>query len=88
MTQKMYIGPTVPGVVEKNRIFTDKLPEQVQKLKEENISFSRLIVPVDQLIAARTELHTKGSVLAVCYSKVEKGLWKDYGQKGRENGRI
>lgn len=74
MIPRMYIGPTIPGVVEKNRIFSGALPEQVQKRKEENISFSRLIVPMDQLIAARTELDTKGSVLAVCYSKVKKGL--------------
>lgn len=72
MKQKMYIGPTIPGVVVKNRIFKDKLPEKVQELAEKDISFSRLLVPMDDLIMARAELKDKSSVLAVSYEKVKK----------------
>lgn len=72
MKQKMYIGPTIPGVVVKNRIFKDKLPKKVQELAEKDVSFSRLLVPMDDLIVARAELKDKNSVLAVSYEKVKK----------------
>ena len=31
MTQKIYIGPTVPGVVTNGTIFKDKLSEHVER---------------------------------------------------------
>lgn len=74
MTQKMYIGPTIPGVVTQNRIFKDVLPERVQKRCEEDVFFKRLIVPVDNLLAARMELQDKSSVLAVSFNRVEKSM--------------
>ena len=33
MMQKIYIGPTIPGVVTNGTIFKDKLPEHIEKTK-------------------------------------------------------
>lgn len=69
--QCMYIGPTVPGIVEKNRIFRGTLPERVRKEADGNPSFARLIIPVDDLVTARRQLSVKGSVLAVSFEEIQ-----------------
>ena len=72
--QVMYVGPTIPGLVEKNRIYLGELPEKIQKRVESDRSFARLFVPVDDLVAARQMLTDKTSVLSVSYRKVLKEL--------------
>lgn len=72
MKNRIYIGPDVPGTVQTNRIFRDKLPDKVAALAEENLSFARLIVPVDELAAARQNLLKQGSVLAVSFERVKQ----------------
>ena len=52
MTQKMYLGPTVPGLVKENVIYKDELPEAVKKRAETDKSFARLLVP---MISGRKE---------------------------------
>ncbi len=70
MTQKIYIGPSIPGVIEQNRILREILPEKVQERAREDKAFERLLVSPDELIAARSQLDEKGSVLAVSFLKV------------------
>lgn len=72
--QQMYIGPTVPGVVTKNRIYIGKLPDNVEDRKSKDPYFSNLFIPVDQLVTARQNLQDKNSVLAVSYLKVLNSL--------------
>lgn len=72
--QVIYIGPTIPGLVERNRIYLGHLPEEVTQRRIEDPYFGRLFVPVDQLITARQEMETPGSVLAVSFKKVSESL--------------
>lgn len=74
MTQKMYLGPTVPGLVKANTIFKDELPERVKKHAEEDKNFARLLVPMDNAMEARKELEVQGSVLAVAYTEIIRSL--------------
>ena len=74
MEQIMYIGPTIPGVVERNRIFRGKLPDEVEKRAKEDRYFKNLLIPVDKLITARQELSKKGSVMAVSFLKISNSL--------------
>ena len=82
MKNRIYIGPDISGTVQTNRIFRDKLPDKVEALAEENTSFARLIVPVDELVAARQNLLKQGSVLAVSYEKAKQINGRQR-QKGR-----
>lgn len=80
MNQRIYIGPTIPGLVEKNRIFRDydKIPENIQQLADRDKCFARMFIPPDKLITARKELASKGSVLAVSYCIVSSGINNRY----------
>ena len=53
MTQKIYIGPTIPGVVTNGTIFKDKLPEHIEKKAEENKNIARLIIPIGDVLEAK-----------------------------------
>lgn len=75
--QQMYIGPTVPGVVTKNRIYIGNLPDKVEERKSKDPYFSNLFIPVDQLVTARQNLQDKNSVLAVSCLKVLNSLKED-----------
>ncbi len=74
MTQKMYLGPTVPGLVKENEIFRDELPDGIARRVETDKNFARLFVPMDRIMDARRQLQTEGSVLSAAYSGVAKGL--------------
>lgn len=72
--QQMYVGPTIPGVVTKNRIYIGKLPTKVEDRKSKDPYFANLLIPVEQLVTARQKLQEKTSVLAVSYLKVMNSL--------------
>lgn len=75
--QQMYVGPTVPGVVTKNRIYIGKLPDKVEERKSKDPYFANLLIPVEQLVTARQKLQETTSVLAVSYLKVLNSLKED-----------
>lgn len=70
--QVVYIGPTLPGIAEKNRIYLGRLPTQAREMARQNLYFKRLFVPVSRLIEARKELASRGSVLAVAYARIQE----------------
>lgn len=68
----VYIGPTIPGTVISGTIFNNGYPEKLKKAVEEKKALSMLLVPVYELAKARQDLKVSGSVLQVCYKKVEE----------------
>lgn len=66
----MYIGPTIPGTIRKNEVFRDKIPDRIKKA--DNPDMEKLIIPIDNVIAARETLNDRHSVLAVTYSNILK----------------
>lgn len=71
MKQVMYIGPAIPGLVKKDTVFKDGLPEKIKKVAENNKNFARFFIPVGKIPVAKKQLGTEGSVLAVSYASVE-----------------
>lgn len=74
MTQKMYLGPTVPGLARENIIFRDKLPEKVAERADVDVDFARLLVSMEEVMSARKQLAIQGSVLDVSYQNVLRSL--------------
>lgn len=74
MKQKMYIGPTVPGLIRENVIFRDELPKAVFDRMGKDKCFKRLIIPMDDVMDAEKQMEQEGSVLSVAYETVKKTL--------------
>lgn len=74
MKQKMYIGPTVPGLIRENVIFRDELPKAVSDRMGKDKCFERLIIPMDDVMDAEKQMEQEGSVLSVAYETVKKTL--------------
>lgn len=70
MMQRMYIGPTIPGVVKNGTVFIDELPKQLAEMSEKLPSINNLVIPIDGITGAIKALHEQGSVEDVSYSKM------------------
>ena len=70
----MYIGPSIPNVVQASTVFKDGiLPETLKKCVEEKPYMKKLLVPLAELPAAMKEL--KGnSALSTIYRKVKNEI--------------
>lgn len=82
MKQVMYLGPTMPGVVQENAVFKDGLPKAVSEMADSDKNFSRLLVPVGKVMEAKKQLKMEGSVLLVAYKNVGKNLSPGKEKKG------
>ena len=67
----VYIGPTIRGHMMAGTIYRDGLPEAEAAFVEAHPVLRRLVVPVEDLAAARAELKRPGSALAVLYGKAK-----------------
>ncbi len=74
MNQRMYLGPTVPGIVKENEIFNGELPKEAEDRAMKDKHFARLFVPMDEVMGARQKMQVEGSVLSIAYANVEKSL--------------
>ncbi|RDY28654.1 hypothetical protein [Lachnotalea glycerini] len=68
---KVYIGPTIEHIVTKNTVFNNGLPKFLSDEMERQPLINNLIIPIDQLAAARTELRNQGSTLSILYGKIK-----------------
>ena len=69
---RVYIGPTIPGVVLAGTVFNNGYPVKLKEAIETQKALSMLMVPASGLAKARQELKRAGSVLKVCYEKVKE----------------
>lgn len=70
MTQSMYIGPTIPGIVRSNTIYMGELPNRLKELIGELPVINSLIVSIEALTEAKKALAEQGSVENVAYERV------------------
>nr|DAG59550.1 MAG TPA: hypothetical protein [Caudoviricetes sp.] len=70
MTQSMYIGPTIPGIVRSNTIYMGELPNRLKELIGELPVINSLIVSIEALPEAKKALAEQGSVENVAYERV------------------
>lgn len=67
----MYIGPSIPNVVQASTVFKDGiLPEALKKCVEEKPYMKKLLVPLAELSAAMKELNGN-SALSSIYRRVK-----------------
>ncbi len=69
----MYVGPTIPGMVVKNRTYIG-IPGKAQEKMKEDLYFANLFVKTSDLLKARQSLQDANSVLSVSYQQVLKSL--------------
>ncbi len=73
----MYIGPELEGITRANQIFNYE-PEAIKAAAEKVEPLSRyLFVDLDNIVSAKKELHTKGSLLFLAYEKTIKTISKE-----------
>lgn len=73
----VYIGASIPGMVQSNTVYNNGVPEELVKLGMERPAVKNLIVPVEKLAAAKKEIGIVNSALRICFDTV-----KDYVRKG------
>ena len=66
--QRMYIGPSIPGIVKYGTVFIGDLPAA------EIGSINNLVIPIDGITAAKKALSEPGSVENVSFSRIENYL--------------
>lgn len=74
MKQTMYLGPSVPGLIQEGVIYRGDLPERVQERAQKDKDFARLLVSMDRAMEALKEVKNKGTVLYVAYVNVWDGM--------------
>lgn len=72
--QRMYIGPSIPGIVKYGTVFIGGLPGELTKKVAEVGSIDNLVIPIDGITAAKKALSEPGSVENVSFSRVENYL--------------
>lgn len=72
MTNTMYIGPSIRGVVRHGAAFSGGLPSRVQKLADAKPIINNLIVPVSDLADAIKRSNEEGTAVAVAYDRISE----------------
>ena len=72
MTNTMYIGPTVRGIVKHGAAFSGGLPARLEKLADAKPIIRNLIVPVSDLADAVRRSNEEGSAVAVAYDRISE----------------
>lgn len=70
MTNMLYIGPSIRGVVRYGSVFSGGIPARLEKLAEKKPIIKKLIVPVSEMEEAVRSSREEGSVIAVAYDRV------------------
>ena len=76
MTNVMYIGPPMRGIVRKNQMFTAYPTEVVERAKEVSKLSEHLFIGMDDIIEAKKELKRKDSFLNIAIKQVSKEVTK------------
>ena len=72
MTNTLYIGPSIRGVVKHGAAFSGGLPARVQKLADAKPIINNLIVPVSDLADAIKRSNEEGTAVAVAYDRISE----------------
>jgi len=72
MTNNMYIGPSIRGVVKHGSVFSGGLPARLEKLAAAKPIVKNLMVPVSELADTIRLSNEEGSAIAVAYDRVSE----------------
>ena len=76
MTQRIYIGPAIPGVVKKGAVFIGGLPKRLNEVAAKVPAIQNLVVPINEITEKRKAISEQGSIENVSYGRVEQYLLK------------
>lgn len=74
MMQRMYIGPSIPGIVKYGTVFIGNLPEDLTKKAAEMKCINNLVIPIERITDAKKALSDPGSVENVSFNRIEDYL--------------
>lgn len=69
----IYVGPSFTGA-KRFTVYLNGLPEELEEKTEKDPVFKGLVLPVEELAGANTELARQGSGLNILYQEAEKKL--------------
>jgi len=71
VTTSIYVGPSIPGgALQQNAVFTSDLPVFAKEETEKCPFIKELIVPINELSLATSNLSVKGTKENIMYNKV------------------
>ena len=76
MTNVMYIGPPIRGIVREGQVFPDDPVAVKEKAANVSVLTKYLFVGMDDIVAAKNELERDFSFLDICYGRVSKEVDK------------
>ncbi len=68
----VYCGPTLPGIARRFSIYTNGIPVALEAKAAEIPAISALILPLDELPAARTQLNAGAGLLYSIYTEAQR----------------
>lgn len=68
--QVMYMGPAIRGIVKNGAVFTAGIPKKLEKLAEKKPIIRQLIIPLSEIVQAKKDLDTEGSVTSAAYDRI------------------
>jgi len=68
--QVMYMGPAIRGIVKNGAVFTAGIPKKLEKLAEKKPIIRKLIIPLSEIVQAKKDLDTEGSVTSAAYDRI------------------
>lgn len=71
---KIYVGPTIRGIADKNTIFSDGIPKEAEELKKKLPIFGNLFVPVIDAPKAQKMIKEKKGYAYTAYQETLKFL--------------
>lgn len=69
MSKIVYVGPTIPGVANRNTFYDDTPSEPLQAAVRETPFLGNLIVPISGLSDALTQIRTQKGAIYTIYKK-------------------
>ena len=74
MNSKVYVGPSIPGILPRFMVFSGDMPPVIEALARRAPSLCGLMVPVDRLMESRAEIEKKGTRLHTLRERLQKEL--------------
>ncbi len=70
MTNQIYIGPGIRGVVKHGSVFSGGLPERLEKLAAAKPIIKDMIVPVEDMVETVRLTRQEGTAAAMAYDHI------------------
>ena len=69
MSKIVYVGPTIPGVANRNTIYDDTPPEALQMAIQNAPYIGNLVVPISDLADAMAQIRNKSGAIYTMYKR-------------------